>query len=161
MPITDINHYLVRAADLEQTRQFYEDVLGFSQAPRPDFPFPGYWMGVNGGVQVHLAPANIDNRELYFLGTPADAANDNTGVIDHVAFVATDHAGLLARMREKNVPFRARFMADANLYQMFVTDPNGITIELNFHGVTEVSDLEGAEDYAKMVRSGQNQPQGV
>ncbi len=153
MPITDINHFMVRANDLEETRQFYEEVLGFARAPRPDFPFPGYWLGVNGGVQVHLAPANIDNKELYFLGTPPDAADDNSGVIDHVAFVATDHEGLLARIREKSIPFRARFLSESSLYQLFIADPNGITIELNFHGVTEVSELEGAEDYAKMVRS--------
>ena len=29
MPVTEINHYFVRANDLEQTKNFYCDVLGF------------------------------------------------------------------------------------------------------------------------------------
>lgn len=153
MPITAINHYLIRAADLERTRRFYVDVLGFTEAPRPDFPFPGYWLGVNGSVQVHLAPANIANKELYFLGTPAGAPDDNSGVIDHVAFTATDHAQVLARLRAAGVSFRARYLADAKLYQLFVPDPDGITLELNFFDVADISALDGAEDYASMVRA--------
>src|SRR5262245_25874797 len=41
MPLTELNHYFVRANDLEQTRRFYCEVLGFEVMPRPDFPFPG------------------------------------------------------------------------------------------------------------------------
>lgn len=153
MPITEINHYLLRARDLEATRRFYCDVLGFESLPRPDFPFPGYWLGVNGGIQVHVAPAGIANAELYYLGTPPGAADDNTGVIDHVAFMAREPGPMLERFRAMSLPFRARYLSDSQLYQVFVTDPDGVTIELNFPGVTEVSALEGAEDYAKMVRA--------
>ena len=46
MPIADINHYFVRANDLKATRDFYVNVLGFEEMPRPNFPFPGYWLGV-------------------------------------------------------------------------------------------------------------------
>ncbi len=43
MPLIDLNHYFVRAKDLERSRRFYCDVLGFEVMPRPDFAFPGYW----------------------------------------------------------------------------------------------------------------------
>ena len=29
MPITELNHYFVRANDLEKTKDFYVEVLGF------------------------------------------------------------------------------------------------------------------------------------
>jgi len=45
-------------------------VLGFEVMPRPNFPFPGYWLGINDKIQVHLAQAGVDNAELYYLGTP-------------------------------------------------------------------------------------------
>ena len=48
MPLTELNHYFVRANDLEKTKDFYVGVLGFEVMPRPNFPFPGYWLGVNG-----------------------------------------------------------------------------------------------------------------
>ena len=38
MPVTELNHYLIRANDLERTKDFYVNVLGFEVMPRPDFP---------------------------------------------------------------------------------------------------------------------------
>jgi len=54
MPLTELNHYFIRANDLEKTKSFYCDVLGFEVMNRPSFPFPGYWLGVNGKIQVHM-----------------------------------------------------------------------------------------------------------
>src|SRR6266542_3372872 len=82
MPVTELNHYFVRANDLERTKDFYCDVLGFSVMPRPSFPFPGYWLGVNGKIQVHMGQDGIDNAELYYLGTPKGAVTDHAGVVD-------------------------------------------------------------------------------
>ncbi|NBO02495.1 MAG: hypothetical protein EBV21_13825, partial [Betaproteobacteria bacterium] len=103
MPIAEINHYFVRANDLEATRQFYMDALGFEQMSRPDFPFPGYWLGVNGKIQVHMGPHQIPNRELYYLGTPPDARTDQTGVVDHIAFLATDPESFAQRFKKMGV----------------------------------------------------------
>ena len=90
MPVTELNHYFVRANDLERSRRFYCDVLGFEVMPRPNFPFPGYWLGVGGKIQVHMGPHGIPNSELYYLGTTAASATDNTGIVDHIAFLATE-----------------------------------------------------------------------
>ena len=90
MPATGLDRYLMRASDLEGSRDFYVNVLGFEVMPRPDFPFPGYWLGVNGKIQVHMGQDGIANSDLYYLGSPKNAANDNSGVVDHVAFSATD-----------------------------------------------------------------------
>ena len=80
-------------ANLEKTKDFYVDVLGFEIMPRPDFPFKGYWLGVNGKIQVHMGQAGIANAELYYLGTTKASAQDNAGVIDHIAFLATGPRG--------------------------------------------------------------------
>ena len=151
MPIRELNHFFVRAADLEATRQFYTDVLGFEVMPRPDFPFPGYWMGVNGSIQVHVGPSDIPNRQTYYLGTADDAADGETGVIDHVAFLADDPKAFVERFRARGVEFRPRHLPDSNLYQLFIRDPNGVVIELNFFGISDAPDW-GGEDYSKMAR---------
>ena len=151
MPVTDINHYLVRANDLEATKDFYVDVLGFEVMPRPDFPFPGYWLGVGGKIQVHMAPHGIPNSELYYLGSPGNAATDQSGVIDHVAFAATEPAPFTRRLQRMGVEFRPRYLPESQLYQLFLRDPNGLTIELNFFGVTDAPEW-GGEDYSKMPR---------
>jgi catechol 2,3-dioxygenase-like lactoylglutathione lyase family enzyme len=151
MGVTDLNHFLVRANDLEKTREFYCSVLGFEVMPRPDFPFPGYWLGVNGRIQVHLAQHGVPHSDLYYLGSPPDAAKDQAGVIDHIAFGAEDPAGVVGRLKANAVAFRPRYFPEFKLYQLFLTDPNGLMIELNFYNV-DTDPGWGGEDYSKMPR---------
>lgn len=151
MAILDLNHYFVRANDLELSRSFYMDVLGFEQMPRPNFPFPGYWLGTGGKIQVHMGPNNIPNRETYYLGTKVDAACDQSGVVDHIAFLADDPSGFIERFKARGIAFRPRHLPESNLYQLFVRDPNGLMIELNFFGIDDAPDW-GGEDYSAMPR---------
>lgn len=152
MPVTDLNHYLLRANDLERAKDFYVNVLGFEVMPRPEFPFPGYWLGVNGKIQVHMAQAGVPNAELYYLGSPKNAATDNSGVIDHVAFLATEPEKFVKRFQELRIDCRPRSFPESKLYQLFIQDPDGLTIELNFFGVKNIPDW-GGEDYSKMPRA--------
>ena len=56
MPITELNHFLLVAKDLDRTKDFYCRVLGMEvDTQRPDFGFPGYWLKANGETCVHLA----------------------------------------------------------------------------------------------------------
>ncbi|HUK05004.1 MAG TPA: VOC family protein [Burkholderiales bacterium] len=151
MPLTELNHYFVRANDLEKTKDFYVNVLGFEVMPRPDFPFPGYWLGINGKIQVHMGPAGIQNQEMYYLGTPKGAATDHAGVVDHIAFLASNPQEFVARFRKLGMDYRPRSLPASELFQLFVKDPNGLTIELNFFGIKEAPDW-GGEDYSKMER---------
>ena len=90
MPVTELNHYFIRANNLKASRDFYCEVLSFEEMVRPNFPFPGYWLGVGGKIQVHMGPHGIPNSELYYLGTSPESAMNNAGVIDHIAFLATE-----------------------------------------------------------------------
>ena len=47
--------------------------------------------------------------------------------------------------------FRPRSLPESELFQLFIKDPNGLTIELNFFGIKEAPDW-GGEDYSKMER---------
>ena len=154
MPVTELNHYFVRANDLERSHRFYCDVLGFEDMPRPTFPFPGHWLGVNGKVQVHMGPHGIAHSELYYLGTSPQSATDNTGVVDHIAFLATDPKAFTQRFKTMALDCRKRYFPEFRLFQMFVKDPDGLTIELNFHGVdNDPAWADGSENYADMPKS--------
>src|SRR5260221_11954526 len=137
MPVTELNHYLIRANNLERTKDFYCKVLGFEVMPRPDFPFPGYWLGINGKIQVHMAQAGVQNSELYYLGSPKNAARDSSVVVDLIAFLATEPDQLVKHLKELKVACRPRNFPESQLYQLFVKDPDGLTIELNFFGITK------------------------
>jgi catechol 2,3-dioxygenase-like lactoylglutathione lyase family enzyme len=154
MPVTELNHYFVRANDLEKSKRFYCDVLGFEVMPRPDFPFPGYWLGVGGRIQVHMGPHGIANSELYYLGSTSASATSNAGVVDHIAFLATDPKGMSERLAAMGVATRNRYLREFRLFQMFIRDPDGLTIELNFHGIEDTTAWGStAENYAEMPRA--------
>jgi catechol 2,3-dioxygenase-like lactoylglutathione lyase family enzyme len=44
MSVGVLDHYNVSTRKLNETVQFYEDVLGFTNGPRPPFNFPGAWL---------------------------------------------------------------------------------------------------------------------
>ena len=56
----------------------------------------------------------------------------STGRLDHIAFRATDITETRARLVRQGYAYREASVPDAGLRQVFVRDPNGILIELNF-----------------------------
>lgn len=152
MPLTELNHFFVRCNDLECSKDWYCKVLGFEEMPRPPFPFKGYWLGVNGKIQIHMGQHGIANSDLYYIGSPADAATSNTGVVDHIAFLADKPEEFRQRFESMKIDYRARTLPDFDLYQMFFKDPDGLTIELNFYGLKNQGNW-GGEDYSKMPKA--------
>ena len=66
--------------------------------------------------------------------------------------MATDPGAFVRRLRERAVEYQPRSLPEFDLYQIFVKDPNGLTIELNFFGLKDVKDW-GGEDYSKMPQA--------
>ena len=61
-------------------------------------------------------------------------------MLDHIAFRATGLREMLEHLRAERVEFKQRQVSDQGLYQLFMFDPNGIKIELNYanaeaHGI--------------------------
>jgi catechol 2,3-dioxygenase-like lactoylglutathione lyase family enzyme len=133
MTIGRLDHYSIRTTKLEETRRFYSEVVGLRDGYRPNFDFPGAWLYIGEQAVVHIVGIDKDNPQalLDYLGKEA-VDSDNTGSIDHVAFVATDFDGMAERLQRIGVPYRERGVPAFNLRQLFVEDPNGVTIELNF-----------------------------
>ena len=55
--VSGYSHVAISVTDLDAARDFYCDVLGFEELPRPDFGFPGLWLRV-GALQLHLGVAD-------------------------------------------------------------------------------------------------------
>jgi len=137
MQVTGLEHYLVRAKDIEETKAFYVDTLGLKEGFREPFPFPGYWLYLGKVPCVHLVGTDMgDGGRTGYLaenleGRGADAdAMKGTGAIDHLGFQATGLSDYRNHFEKTAVNFRERVVGE--LTQLFVEDPNGITIELNF-----------------------------
>jgi catechol 2,3-dioxygenase-like lactoylglutathione lyase family enzyme len=118
--IVGMNHFTIVAEDEARTLAFYVDLLGLSVGQRPDLGFPGAWLYA-GGPQAVL--------HMYF-DRPLPA--QRTGVIDHLAFSATDLAAVKARFDAQGVKYDLRRQAGAGTWQLFCHDPNGAKVELDF-----------------------------
>ena len=55
-----------------------------------------------------------------------------SAALDHIAFHCTDLGGTMDHLKSKGVEFSQRRIDDDGSYQLFMFDPNGIKIELNF-----------------------------
>jgi catechol 2,3-dioxygenase-like lactoylglutathione lyase family enzyme len=133
MPLSHLEHYLIQAEDLEATRDWYVEVLGLSEGPHPDFGFPVHWLYIGDRDVLHLTQggANVSANRLRYLGQESEAVR-GSGVIDHVAFRATGLAETIERLRALKIDFKERQVDDQGLYQLFLIDPNGVKVELNF-----------------------------
>lgn len=134
-----LNHYSIRSTDLDACRSFYEDVLGLRVGPRPDFPFPGLWLyegdtATWSNSVVHIIGIDRNDPEglKRYLGDRDESSLHGTGAVDHVAFFTTGLAQMLATLREHGIEGRERTVPLLGLHQVFVDDPNGVVVELNF-----------------------------
>ncbi len=136
MPVRKLAHYAVRAQDLEASRRFYEDVLQFRVGFRPPFAFPGVWLYLGEdeselGV-VHLIGSAAPEALNDYLGVRHNAGQGSAGPIDHIAFLAEDWPALRNRCVAAGAAYIERSVPELNLRQVFLTDPSGVTVELNF-----------------------------
>jgi catechol 2,3-dioxygenase-like lactoylglutathione lyase family enzyme len=135
MPITELNHYLLVAKNLEKTRDFYQRVLGLELASeRPDFGFPGYWLKAGEHICVHLASQAPNKIRDQFLLKKHPKGTTGSGSVDHIAFLAKDPEEVRSRIQKHKVKMHYRSFPDAKLFQIFLKDPDEVTIELNFLG---------------------------
>jgi catechol 2,3-dioxygenase-like lactoylglutathione lyase family enzyme len=127
MGVGVLDHFNIRTRNLGETVRFYEDVLGLEKGPRPNFAFPGAWMYSEGRAVVHLVDIS-----------PTDEPQKpDSGVVHHVAFVSQGFRGMKQRLQAKGVEFEAREVPGGDLWQIFVRDPNGVMIELNYETAKE------------------------
>ena len=136
MALSHIEHFLLQTADMEKTRAWYVDVLGMRVGPNPDFKFPVFWLYLGDKDVVHVTEGGSkvsDNRKRY-VGQESQATA-GSGAIDHLAFRATGLREMMAHLTSLGVDFKQRQVDDQGLYQLFMFDPNGTKIELNYSNV--------------------------
>lgn len=118
--LVSLGHVTVRSADFDRTEQFYCGLLGMHRGPRPAIRQPGRWFYVGGEAVLYVLPRQG--------GASASAA----GTIDHFALNAAGRPAFERRLQAAGVPFESRRLADSDIWQVFLTDPDGARVELSF-----------------------------
>ena len=141
-----LNHFSIRTTDMEATRVFYETVLGLTVGPRPPFPFPGLWL-YNGdhahvvNAMVHVIGIDKSDPEglKKYLGDRDLSSLQGSGAVDHIALMTTGLETMVAHLKKLGVPYRERTVPVIGLHQLFLDDPSGLVIELNYPALEKTS----------------------
>jgi len=141
MPLSYLEHFLIQTADVEATCAWYERTLGLRRGATPDFKFPVQWLYIGERDVLHVTEggANTSENRRRYLGQQSEAVS-GSGVIDHVAFRCTGLRDMRERLQRAGVSFTERMVDDQGLYQLFLLDPNGVKVELNFANAEAVED---------------------
>lgn len=149
MTIAKLAHYSVRTRDLAASLRFYTEILGFRTGYRPPFAFPGLWLyrgddEAEHGIVHLIGIGRASEKDLRaYLGGKADRSPCGTGALDHIAFRATDWLELRGRCELHGVAYVERVVPVLGLLQVFLTDPSGVTIELNYAAEEASADEAG------------------
>jgi catechol 2,3-dioxygenase-like lactoylglutathione lyase family enzyme len=125
VPLHRLDHVLVLTDDLDGTTAFYRGALGFEVGARPELPFPGVWLYLDGVCCLHVAERTAYEAHAARLGLRAAGS-----AIDHVAFTATGYESVLERLQAAGVA-PAVNAVPGGPRQVFFDDPNGVRVELN------------------------------
>lgn len=130
MKVNALDHVNIITGDLDGTATFFSDVLGLTRgdAPKPLTPLQAQWMFNDAGKPlVHInsldCPRTFD-REVQ----PGP-----TGSIHHVALGCTGYDEVTKRLNDRGLAHQINNIVAIGLRQIFVMEPNGVLLELNFH----------------------------
>ena len=124
MPAIDLHHLAIKTDDVDASVEFWNNVIGSHSVDRPDFGFPGAWLQF-GETMIHLYGGETALNK--------DGGHDRgSAAIDHVALSARGFDEMRALFDEKKLPWRQMDIFSFHLWQLFLHDPNGVLVELNF-----------------------------
>jgi catechol 2,3-dioxygenase-like lactoylglutathione lyase family enzyme len=141
--IRRLDHYNIRTFDIEATVAFYVEILGLRDGPFGAPRAMGAWLyDTTDRPVVHLISIDPENPEPALTrirrrldGLEGDLGRDSLrggGAIDHVAFECSDYEDVLTTIQARGLPYRENYVPSLRLRQVFLNDPNGVTLELNF-----------------------------
>jgi len=121
MTIEGMNHFTVISSDLEKTKAFYLEVLGLREGYRPPLESTGAWLYAKD--QKHSILHIMAERPM-----PESAP----GVIDHMAFTATDLQSTINTLKQHGIAYKLNRMKELGIWQLFCHDPDSAKVELDF-----------------------------
>jgi len=122
-----INHVSINAQNLQDSVDFYVDLLGAEPIPTPNFGIPVQWLAL-GRTQLHLFERDLQPTSHHHLGITVDdlepvyRAAERRGAFEYRAF--GNHLVELP----------------GDVVQLYVRDPAGNLVEIDHAGVDRLPD---------------------
>ena len=127
MTVINLNHVNIRAPLplLDEIRDFYVDVVGLREGDRPGMAVKGYWLYAGDQAVVHL-------MDSAYRGDDGDRLAVGTSHLDHFALTCAGLGETEERLKKLGVGYRKNERPEFGFTQLFLQDPTGLGVELNF-----------------------------
>jgi len=153
-PIERLHHFAWRCRDAEQTRRFYEDILGLPlvhvikkdtvPSTGEDCPYVHIFFRLHDGSHIAFFDLGDDEAAAPSANTPA--------WVNHIALMVADRdslAAMQARLRANGVEVLGVVDHDGYIESIYFFDPNGLRLELT----TEVAPPAVVKAYAEQAHA--------
>jgi catechol 2,3-dioxygenase-like lactoylglutathione lyase family enzyme len=148
MSAISINHVSIHAQDLEESAAFYEQLFGMERIPTPTFAFPVSWLRL-GRQQLHLfVRSDAQAPQFHHVGLNVDD-------FDAVYWRARDQ-----RLRDDSAFFSGMYELPDGSVQMYLRDPAGNLVELDWPDVTTL-DRSVLPELRKLADTVEQTPEGL
>jgi catechol 2,3-dioxygenase-like lactoylglutathione lyase family enzyme len=118
MNILRLHHVSFAVADLDASKRFFGEVIGFPELDRPQFDFRGAWYAI-GDRQLHLIEQSGAGRDV----------SGRISRSDHTALEVADLDQVKRKLDEAGISYTAGGNERLGFSQVFCSDPDGHTIE--------------------------------
>ena len=123
-----INHVSVNARDLQESVDFYVDLLGAEPIATPNFGLPVQWLAL-GRTQLHLFETRPDSRRATTTSASPSTTSSRSTAPPSAATRSTTRRSATT---SSSCP--------GDLVQLYVRDPAGNLVEIDHHGVDRLPD---------------------
>jgi lactoylglutathione lyase len=136
-----LNHVSVVAKDMAESVRFYTEVLGLEVIPSPTFAFAVTWLSA-GDLQVHLFER--------------DGPGSQPPAFHHFGLEMEDFMAVYERVKALDIEepetfFSAVYELPDGSIQMYVRDPAGNLVELDFPDAASTVERSRVPEYRRLA----------
>ena len=135
MTFDSLHHVAISVSDLARAREFYGNVLGLKEIPRPGFPFDGAWYRIGTHQELHL----IVSRDPTFRTGKGVTLEDGHFALRvkslREALAHLESKGLQATNDAPGRSMRVNTTSVTGYPQIHILDPDRNVIEINAEAV--------------------------
>jgi len=129
MRLALFNHITREVLDVDASRDFYVNVLGMVEVPRPPLEGEGLWLhGL--GLSLHLLQTRVPERRRDVIARRIHHFKTQLPNCDHVAFTTPDLGAVEAVLLGADVFHKKVVTEVVGSTQLFFFDPDGNVIEV-------------------------------
>ena len=130
LSMTAFNHLSREVLNLENSKRFYVDILGFEVIPRPPFDCEGYWLHGHG-LNLHLITTTVPKERQRVKAARIQHFSSALPRVDHFAFLTSDINAVRAVLDHHQVYYKYDAPQGTGIHQIFLFDPDGNVIEIS------------------------------